>query len=61
MCAARSRALQGAQPGGAGPQSVEGQPRWTPRACVRGAPKMYTHLMFDILVIAAEQRLRLLN
>lgn len=28
---------------------------------VRGAPKVYTHLMFGILVIAAEQILRLLN
>ncbi|MBK8637291.1 MAG: transposase [Chromatiaceae bacterium] len=28
---------------------------------VRGAPKVYTHLMFGILVIAAEQLLRLLN
>ena len=27
---------------------------------VRGAPKVYTHLMFGILVIAAEQILRLL-
>ena len=28
---------------------------------VRGAPKVYTHLMFGILMIAAEQILRLLN
>ena len=28
---------------------------------VRGAPKVYTHLMFGILVIAAEQLLRLLH
>jgi hypothetical protein len=28
---------------------------------VRGAPKVHTHLMFGILVIAAEQTLRLLN
>jgi hypothetical protein len=28
---------------------------------VRGAPKVYTHLMFGILVMAAEQLLRLLN
>ena len=28
---------------------------------VRGAPKVHTHLMFGILVIAAEQILRLLN
>jgi len=28
---------------------------------VRGAPKVYTHLMFGILVIAAEQIMRLLN
>ena len=28
---------------------------------VRGAPKVYTHLMFGILVIAAEQLLRLLR
>jgi hypothetical protein len=27
----------------------------------RGGPYMYTHLMFGILVIAAEQILRLLN
>ena len=28
---------------------------------VRGAAQVYTHLMFGILVIAAEQLLRLLN
>jgi hypothetical protein len=28
---------------------------------VRGAPKVYTHLMFGILVMAAEQLLRRLN
>ena len=28
---------------------------------VRGVPKVFTHWMFGILVIAAEQRLRLLN
>ena len=28
---------------------------------VRGAPKVYTHLMFGILVIAAEQIMRLLS
>jgi hypothetical protein len=48
------------QPSGAGQKSVERQPRWTPFARTR-RPKVYTHLMFGILMVAAEQILRLLN
>jgi hypothetical protein len=40
-------------------QSVEGQPRWMPRA--QRAQGVHPILMFDILVIAAEPRLCLLK